>query len=78
MWSVAKTRATSKLSVLEQVQEENWGNWLTYMYVHLAEKQLFYDPLSRTTWVNRYQEKHSPTILIIIHSSSASSIYYNP
>ena len=33
--------------------------------------QLFYGPLSKTTWVSRYQKKHSPTHL----SWSSSNVY---
>jgi len=42
------------------------------------QQQSFYGPLSGTTRVSRYQKKHSSTILIIIQSLSASSIYYDP
>jgi len=41
-------------------------------------RQPFYGPLSRTTRVSLYQKKHPPTILIIIQSLSASSIYHDP
>ena len=42
------------------------------------QQQLFYSPLSGTTRESCYQKNHSLTILIINHSLSASSIYYNP
>ena len=43
-----------------------------------TQQQPFYGPLSGTTRVSQHQKKHSPTILIIIESLSASSIYHDP
>jgi len=43
------------------------------------QQQSIYGPLSGITQESQHQKKHSPTtILIIIHSLSASSICYDP
>jgi len=42
------------------------------------QQQPFYGPLSGTTWMSRYQKKHSLTHTYPInHPSSASSIDYD-
>ena len=45
------------------------------------QQQQFHSHLLGTTWVSRYQEKHSPTHIYYDHQPSfvtASSIYYDP
>ena len=48
--------------------------WFVFLLLLLLLLQLFYDPLSGTTWVSQCQKKHSPTHI----SWSSSNLYQLP
>jgi len=72
----------SKGSVLRQVDQESRVGTQVCLEKWLLKQQPFYGPLSGNypgEPVPEEKKKHSPTtILIIIQSLSASSIYHDP